>query len=1187
MATDIQKKILEIQVRHEDALKQIAAYRAEVEKAQEEQKKLKKDLKEGTISSVEYGKAMEASRIAVMQNNTAINVLTKQVINQQKQQEQNEGSLVQWRAELSNLTAEYDALSEAEREGARGAELKTHINEITANLKEAEQGTQRFFRNVGNYPTALATAATSTEGLVDALTKECKSAEEAEKANEILKEALSDIDPAAEGSADAIAALSKKIEDNSKVIEENEKKNADLVDTLGGVLGVNTKFGQSLQALSKSNSGAVLDGINVKAKALWSTVTGLIANPIVFTFLGITAVGSVVKWWYDYNKGLVEASRLTSQFTGMAGDEMKAFRNEVQAVADTFDADFQDVLATADALVAQFGISWEEALETVEKGFESGANANGDMLQQMQKMPRAMDEVGLSVQQMTALISQTTSGIWGTKGMEAIQQSGKLIREMSAATAASLDAIGISSKQVTADLAAGTKTTFDVMQEVAGKLKEMPEGAQAVGVVLKNVFGEQGVQAGKKQIENLANISTNLDECVAATGRVGEVQAEMVEAQTELNNAISALFDNTGGAFEEMTATAKLWVTQGLTAMVKGIVDVSNYLIDLYNESVVVRAGVALISSNFKVMWSVIKNVCGLIVDEVMSLGKIIKGCLTLNWDDVSAGWNQFRKATVKAVQSIAADAVETYKEGVDDIMTGKLKHIELKKAETTTATGESNTRALTATNSNLPTTINTSASTKKGNTTSSDHAKAEAELMRKAEDELLKITQQAAETQRKQLELGYERQIEDYQKKLTTDKTLTEKSREAINTIISSFEIQKQEALKKFDAEEIKRQVEHDARLMDLKLASVEEGSQAEHDLRIQAMADKEALDLAQAEAEYQNENEKQQVLRAIREKYAKERDNLNDEYVKITFEKQKTVLQSEIDLMQVTESERQNKIIENHRLSDEEYTQWRENGIAKMEEHQATILLKEEENAQAELDALLERGQLSTQTEEEFVNEQIAAREKLAGATANINAAILSNEQAKTQAMKGLTNSLTGLLDALGEKNKAFAMMSKIITLAQIAIDTGKALSSGIASASEVPFPGNIAAIATTVATVLANVTTAITTVKSAKFAEGGKVIGPGSGTSDSIPAVLSNGEFVMTAKATKIFEPILLAMNGIGSGVPIQAATSYESVSNNQMMSDSFERAAREIKPVVSVVEITEAQDRVAMIENLDNF
>lgn len=46
---------------------------------------------------------------------------------------------------------------------------------------------------------------------------------------------------------------------------------------------------------------------------------------------------------------------------------------------------------------------------------------------------------------------------------------------------------------------------------------------------------------------------------------------------------------------------------------------------------------------------------------------------------------------------------------------------------------------------------------------------------------------------------------------------------------------------------------------------------------------------------------------------------------------------------------------------------------------------------------------------------------------------------------------------------------------------------------------------------------------------FANGGYVSGPGTGTSDSIPASLSNGEFVVRASATKRHLPLLKAING----------------------------------------------------------
>ncbi|MDB4575351.1 tape measure protein [bacterium] len=45
---------------------------------------------------------------------------------------------------------------------------------------------------------------------------------------------------------------------------------------------------------------------------------------------------------------------------------------------------------------------------------------------------------------------------------------------------------------------------------------------------------------------------------------------------------------------------------------------------------------------------------------------------------------------------------------------------------------------------------------------------------------------------------------------------------------------------------------------------------------------------------------------------------------------------------------------------------------------------------------------------------------------------------------------------------------------------------------------------------------------------FSTGGPVIGPGSGVSDSIPAMLSNGEYVINASQTARFKPLLAAIN-----------------------------------------------------------
>lgn len=1198
MADNVTTKILQIQVDYGDAVKQIAEWQSKIDAVRKQQKGLKDDLKEGRISQEEYQRSIQAGNLAMSQMKDAMNTVSKAVKNQLKSQAEQEGSLVQLRAEISNLNAEYDRLSRAERESAKGDELKDKINRLTTELKSAEEGTQRFYRNVGNYKSALLGAGVSTQSLCDALSKEAKSAEEAEKANEVLKKAVAAIDPSSVGASESIALLTKKIEENDKIIKEHadnlaadQKKQAEqsegLIDTMSNLTGVNLNFGNSLSNLSKNSAGSVLQGLNVKAKALWATLTGLLANPVVLTFLGIAGAGMAFKWWYDYNKGLVEATRRTQEFTGLAGDDLKAFRNEVQGVADSFGVDFMEVLESANAMSQQFGISVQEAMQYIKDGFVSGANITGQFTDMLKEYPAYFKEAGISASQFVSIIAQSSKmGIVSDKAVDTIKEANIRLREMSTATTEALDGIGINSAEMQKKLQEGTMSTFEAMQQVSAKLNEISDNSPAVAAAISDIFGGPGEDAGLQYLRTLKDIELDLDTTKAKAGDLAKIQEEQMNSQIELDNTLAAIFDATGGTFEKMTATAKIWVNNGIVAMIKGCAELVNWFIDLYNNSMVVRAGVASIAIQFKTAWSIIKNVCILLVDEIIGLGKILKGTLTLNWDDVKAGWDQFRKASSNAVRNIVNDTVDAYKEAWSEIKDGQLEHVNLDISSTST-TDNGNGGQTGGGGTNKKPGKTKPKDKKTGKDPAVEAAKEEAQLLRKAEDELLKITIESIETRRKRVELSYKRQIEDYQKKLTEEKNLTEASRTAILSIIDSLQKQQIQALAQFNAEEIKKEIEHKEKLNQLKLEAIKKGTDEEFDLRRQSLANQQSIAEQEAILAYDNETEKQEALKAIREKYANENTALDEEQAQVKLDRQKAELENEIAALEYAQSERELRQMRGYQMDEEQYQSWRQRGLDEMDEHQAELLSKQEEATAAELEALMQRGQLSTQTTEEFEAEILAAKERSAEAQKRTNDTIIKNEQAKAQALKDITGGLTKLLDTLGESNEAFAKMSKIITLAQISIDTGKALSAGIASASSMPFPANLAAIATTVATILANIATAISTVKSAKFAQGGKVTGPGTGTSDSIPAMLSNGEFVMTAAATKMFEPLLMTMNNIGRGVPMQVLNSSQSINNAEMLTDSFESAAREIKPIVSVVEITEAQDRVEMIENLDTY
>lgn len=174
-----------------------------------------------------------------------------------------------------------------------------------------------------------------------------------------------------------------------------------------------------------------------------------------------------------------------------------------------------------------------------------------------------------------------------------------------------------------------------------------------------------------------------------------------------------------------------------------------------------------------------------------------------------------------------------------------------------------------------------------------------------------------------------------------------------------------------------------------------------------------------------------------------------------------------------------------------------------------------------QAETDKMIDEWQKQADAEKEILE----ARRQMQKTTATAISAALGD--------------ISSAISDLGEENSALTKLSKVLAIAQIAIDTGVATAEGIKNAMAVPFPANIAAIATTIAAVVSGMASAIVSVKSAKFASGGLVTGPGTATSDSIPARLSNGESVINARSTSMFAPILSALNEAGGGKAFNGA------------------------------------------------
>lgn len=1040
MVSEDKQQILDIKVKYEDAIYGIIRYKEKIDQLKASIKDLQQQEKDKTITTNEMKVQTEAINATIKEYQYNVRALQKEIQNNVRTENEQEGSLKQLRAQLSNATNKYDEMAKAEREGAKGQALAQHINEITNKLKLAEEETQRYYRNVGNYYNSMMQAADDLQG------------------TEFF---------------------------GMDIVNDTEVSNI-------------IKLAQNM------------DGLTDKLKAFGKTAIGLVMNPYFAALAGVVGVGMTFKWFYDYNKGLMEATRLTKEFTGYTGEALETMRNSITATADSMGKDFNDVLATADNLMANYHLSGEEAMKVINDGFASGADLSGDMLNKIQQYAPTFHDAGISADQMVAIIQQTRSGIFSDKGLDIITMASKKIREMSTATSASLDAIGISSKQVQQDLSNGTKNTFDIIQQVASKMKDFGADSQQVGDVLKNVFGKQGAQAGIQLIEQLDTMTTDIEEVKKQTGEWGETQLENIKLHKELNSYLSSMFDMSQHGFEEMIEKGKMFGTKVLVQIMKGLFNTINYFIDWYNESLLLRGVIQTLGAAFRGVWSVVRGVANLIIDAMKQVGRSLKGALdilegivTFDLSKAQQGFKEifdlskFIKEGWNDIKQTGADFGNAFADGYENAVNGRLNHLKLANLDG----GATSSEPMNGNKGTTPAAKGNTTKTKAQIAKEKAEAKAEAERRKKLEKEL--------QAQIALIQFKYNEQVMDAKKRYLAG--MYDNERDYSN-----------------DLEQLEKDMV--ARSIDAYVAAGQIGAEKAQEMQAKL------LDIM-IKAKADIKNQAKEIV-----------DEINKEFDE-------------------AEKKRRDADIMNGGTGEED-------DAAKLERYKAFL--------QSKMDAYKDYAAVQEQLQKDLSDKEVKEQEE-----ANKKKAALQEEQLKMMAdmIQTMGDGLSEFFESEDKSLHSFlkSMLTSILDAIEIAVNAyfAQILAKEIASKSW----GGVASAAALMALVKAAFAGAKALVKG--FSTGGYVHGAGTGTSDSIPARLSNGESVMTAKATSMFSPILSAFNQLGGGVPIVANNGGSNIGMDMLAAAVARGYQMAPQPVVSVEEINRTQRRVQTIENISRL
>ncbi|CAG9926636.1 hypothetical protein [Bacteroides ovatus] len=928
---NIKTKILDIQVRYEDAIRGIAKYQQVIDQTKDKQKELRKELDSGQVTIDEYNMEMEASKLVIAENKEAIRILEKEIQNNIKAEKQQQDSLVALRASLSNLTRQYDEMSEAERNSASGEDLEIHINAITDKIKDAEEKTQRFYRNVGSYQQAFEKALSPLKKQLDEMRNAYLAMSEEERkgaAGEEMRIHMANIQAQLESTAEAGGKFQNEL--------------LSLVGIQGGFLGSIANSVGGMESMSQ----AFMAG-KAAVSAFGKQLLALLMNPIVAIIAGIALV----------IMGLVKAINSSEEATNRVSVLLAPLKKMLDGLLHLLQIFAAGILTVAEA--------WAKLYD------------------------------------------------WQMRLMEKLPLVGEIIKEINESNR---EAIELAKEKIAIEQQSRTDEVQNAKDALeVSKLRTLAKDKEKYTAEERLKF----VREANKLEEQQADRNVKLAERKL---KALQTESEWAENNAETNKELAKLEADVYRARKEQYDKTRELKEQ---------------------ENTIIQEGIA------------------------------------------SA------KAEAEAKKKAAEESAKTAKEQRDK----------------------------------------------------------ERDAIRQTEDALLSLIKDEREKRRKEINLSYSREIIDLKRKLAEEKNLTSKAKDAIIQTIKLKEQQLQVELQKLSEEQLQKDIANRQKLIDIQLAAVKSGSEQEYQLKMQQL-------MTQRDMELSNTELTEQMKLAIKAKYDKQMDDLVTQREADTLKKQQDAVKVRF-----------------------------ETEIAQAHGNEEEILRIKVEQKRVELDSL---HQMEGESIEAFNLRKVEIENAYLDAKQDLTDKQVEIEQVKFQATADITNSLSALADAAGEHSKELAMASKILALAEIAINTGKAIAAGVAQAQSVPFPGNIAAIATTIATVIANITTAIKTVKSAKFASGGQVVGPGTGTSDSVPAQLSNGESVITARATSMFSPILSSFNMMGGGVPINLTASSNQTMGEDMLARAVAKGVQMMpRPVVSVEEINSVSNRVEVLENLGNL
>lgn len=310
---------------------------------------------------------------------------------------------------------------------------------------------------------------------------------------------------------------------------------------------------------------------------------------------------------------VADAMSTVVQITGAAGDSLQGLTEDALTLRDTFGYEVNESIRAADAMITNFGISGEDAMNLIASGAQNGLDFSGELIDTINEYSVQFAKVGFDAEQMFAVMQSGADGTaWNLdKVGDAVKEFAVRSIDGSETTIAGFEAMGMNAEQMMQVFASGGEAANQAFYDVLDGLLaiEDPVARDAAGV---NLFGTMWEDLGVEAVKALADTRDGL-----------------YDAGDALENIQDIKFDNLGDAFEMIKRQGEVALLPLASSLASLLVDLAPMIGDVLG-----RLGPVIEQITASAM-PLVTDFFGGVMTALEELGPVIDGVLPVLSDSI------------------------------------------------------------------------------------------------------------------------------------------------------------------------------------------------------------------------------------------------------------------------------------------------------------------------------------------------------------------------------------------------------------------------------------------------------------------------------------------------------------------------------------------------------------------------